>query len=177
MLLDLATVPVLETARLRLRLPAPADLDRFALMYGDPEVMRYVGTGQTASKDDAWRGIAFMLGQWVMRGYGMYAVEEKAGGRMLGRAGLIHPEGWPGLEIGWTFLRDAWGQGYATEAALAARDDAFGRLRVKRLISLVHAENRASIRVAEKIGEAFERAIDFKGMQVNLYAMENPTRP
>ena len=173
MLLDLTTVPVIETLRLRLRLPKPEDLDHFALMYGDREVMRYVGAGQTGSKEDAWRGIALMLGQWALRGYGMYVAED-GDGRMLGRAGLIHPEGWPGLEIGWTFLRDAWGQGYATEAALAARDDAFKRLRVPRLISLIHPENRASIRVAEKLGERFERMIEFKGMLVRLYAIDNP---
>src|SRR4051812_16413878 len=127
MLLDLAQVPTIETPRLRLRLPRPSDLDRFILMYGDREVMRYVGTGQAGGREEAWRGIALMLGQWVMRGYGLFAVEDRQG-RLLGRAGLIHPEGWPGLEIGWTFLRDAWGMGYASEAALAARDDAFRRL-------------------------------------------------
>ena len=173
MLLDLSSVPVIETERLRLRLPRADDLDRFAEMYGDPEVMRYVGTGQTGTREDAWRGIAMMLGQWVMRGYGMYAVEDRSG-RLLGRAGLIHPEGWPGLEIGWTFIRDSWGRGYATEAAKAALEDAFGRLRVQRLISLIHPENRASIRVAEKLGERFQSMISFKGMQVGLHAIDNP---
>src|SRR4051794_24557860 len=58
MLLDLAAVPVIETGRLWLRLPRADDLDRFQLMYGDPEVMRYVGSGQTGGREDAWRGIA-----------------------------------------------------------------------------------------------------------------------
>jgi RimJ/RimL family protein N-acetyltransferase len=123
MLTDLGQVPVIDTERLRLRLPRADDLDRISVMYGDPEVMRYVGTGVTGGREEAWRGLALMLGQWVLRGYGLFAVEDREG-RLVGRAGLIHPEGWPGLELGWTFLRDSWGLGYATEAAKAALGDA-----------------------------------------------------
>jgi RimJ/RimL family protein N-acetyltransferase len=78
------------------------------------------------------------------------------------------------LEIGWTIVRELWGQGYATEAALACRDHALGELGRDRVISLIAPENAASIRVAEKIGETLERR-DIGGeafrLTVDLYSL------
>src|SRR5689334_1247843 len=87
-------------------------------MYADAEVMRFLGG--PVGREQAWRHIALLAGHWVLRGHGQWALERRAEGRFLGRAGLWEPEGWPGLEIGWTLRRDAWGAGYATEAARAA---------------------------------------------------------
>ena len=128
----------LETERLRLRMFREADLDAYAAMSADPEVMRYVGaTGQPLTRPEAWRQMAMFLGHWQLRGYGVWAVEERASGAFVGRIGLFNPDGWPGLECIWALARGAWGQGYATEGARRALDYAFTELDQARVISLI----------------------------------------
>jgi RimJ/RimL family protein N-acetyltransferase len=86
----------LETERLRLRMFRETDLDAHAAMSADPEVMRYLGaTGEPLTRLDAWRQMAMFLGHWQLRGYGVWAVEERASGTFVGRIGLFNPEGWP----------------------------------------------------------------------------------
>jgi RimJ/RimL family protein N-acetyltransferase len=173
---DLSAVPVLETPRLRLRRFEDSDFDGLAALLSDPEVMRFIGDGTSQDRTAAWRMLAQMLGHWALRGYGLFAVEERATGRFLGRVGLIHPEGWPGLEIGWTIVRDRWGEGFATEAAVAVRDHAFERLNIPRLISLIHPDNTASVQVAVKTGERPDRVIELMGKTAVVYAIDNPRR-
>ena len=80
-------------------------------------------------------------------------MERKSDGAMMGRVGLINPEGWPGLEVGWTLGKQYWGNGYATEAAEAALRYGFLTQPVDRLISCIDAGNVASQGVAQRIGE------------------------
>jgi len=122
----------------RLRRAAEADADGLAELYADPRYMRFFGDGKTADHAAAWASIAGSLGHWALRGFGFFAVEEKATGRFIGWSGLLSPEGWPGIEIAWGIAPRAWGHGFATEAATAVRDDAFTRLRLKRLVSIIH---------------------------------------
>jgi len=145
-------IPRLETERLIMREWRASDLDAFASIYGDPEVMRYLG-GDTLARNDAWRNMATAAGHWVLRGYGLWVVERKTDGAVMGRVGLINPEGWPGLEVGWTLGRPHWGSGYATEAARAAMRYAFLTQNVDRLISLIDPDNKASQAVARRLGE------------------------
>ena len=86
--------------------------------------MRYM-SGNPVSRIDAWRSLAVMIGHWALRGYGMWAVERKSDRRLARACGSCFPEGWPGLEVGWTLGKEFWGQGYATEAARAAMDYGF----------------------------------------------------
>jgi RimJ/RimL family protein N-acetyltransferase len=173
---ELSSAPVLETERLRLRVLTEGDLDPFAAMSADPEVMRYLGaTGQPVDRRGAWRILAIMVGHWAFRGYGFFAMEDKATSAFVGRTGLWQPEGWPGLEIGWSVARERWGEGLATEAAVAVRDYAFGTMNVPRLISLIRPENTRSIKVAEKIGARFDLRMDFDG-EALVYAIDNPAR-
>jgi [ribosomal protein S5]-alanine N-acetyltransferase len=173
-MLDLSEVPVLETARLRLRRVEERDVDALTAMFGDPRYMRFMGDGKLADRAGAWRSIAGALGHWVLRGYGFFAVEEKAAGHFIGWSGVLNPEGWPGIEIAWGVAPDRWRQGFATEAATAVRRYAADTLHLTRLISLIHPENAASIRVAEKIGERFLRTIEFQGKAVRLYGVDLP---
>jgi len=92
----LPAAPVLETPRLRLRLFVEADWPAYAAMCADADVMRHIGTGGPQSKEDAWRSIAMFLGHWALRGYGMYALEHRDSGTLLGRAGFHEPAVWPG---------------------------------------------------------------------------------
>src|SRR5207253_7997909 len=95
----------LETPRLLLRMLRESDLDAYAAMLADPEVMRHLGDGRPLSRPEAWRNLALMVGHWQLRGYGLWAAEERATGALVGRIGLWNPEGWPGLEVGWTLRR------------------------------------------------------------------------
>src|SRR5205823_1048178 len=107
------------TERLLLRQFLEADVDLYSRMCADPETMRYIGDGRTLTREETWRAVAGVLGHWVLRGYGLYAVEEKATGQFVGRIGIINPEGWPGMEVGWLIGRQHWNLGYATEGARA----------------------------------------------------------
>jgi RimJ/RimL family protein N-acetyltransferase len=160
----------LETERLRLRPFSEADLDAYARICADAETMRYIGPGAPISRADAWRSMALLLGHWQLRGYGQWAVEDKRTGAFLGRIGLHNPEGWPVFEVGWLLDRARWGEGLATEGGRAAIQFAFERLKLERISSLIRPENRASIRVAEKLGMQFERETQLFELPVAIYS-------
>lgn len=159
----------IQTERLVLRAFRAEDLDAYAGMCADPDVVRYVGT--PFSRAESWLHIATMLGHWQLRGYGMWAVEERDGGAMVGRIGFYEPEGWPGMELGWMLARSHWGRGLATEGAHAALAFAFGVLRKPHVISLIRSENAASLRVAEKLGERLEGRSQALGGEALVYGI------
>jgi RimJ/RimL family protein N-acetyltransferase len=162
---------VLETERLRLRPFRAEDLDAYAALCADPEVMRYVGDRGALSREDAWRQMAMLAGHWQLRGFGMWAVEERSTGAFVGRVGLHYPEGWPDREVAWALARAYWGRGYAFEAARAALDEAFGRLGWSRAISLIDPANARSVRLAERLGELPEGEATVRGHRVSVYAL------
>lgn len=165
----------LETERLKLRMWRESDLDDYAELTADPLVMRYLQPGKPPfTRADAWRSMAFFMGHWQMRGYGHWAVEEKASGRMIGRIGFLNPEGWPGFEIGWTLARPAWGKGYATEGGRRALEYAFNVLDQRHVISLIHPENTPSMKVAERLGEKREGTAKIGEIDVLVYGVDRP---
>jgi RimJ/RimL family protein N-acetyltransferase len=164
----------LETERLLLRMIRLEDFEAYAALGADPEVMRYLG-GKTWDRLESWRYMCAMVGHWHFRGYGIWAVEEKATGQFIGRIGLHYPETWPGFELGWTLARAAQGKGYATEAAQRALEYAFTDLNRDHVISLINPENRASIRVAERIGEKVEGRTELLGTEVLVYGIDRDT--
>jgi len=165
----------LETDRLILRLFRDSDLDDYAEMCGDPEVMKYLG-GATMTRSEAWRNMATVLGHWHLRGFGLWAVEEKDRGVLVGRVGCWQPEGWPGLEVAWTLRRSFWGMGYATEAARAALDVAFTQLAQTHVISMIQSDNAASIRVAQRLRMRLEGRTDMMGESVVIYGTRRAPR-
>lgn len=166
-------IPELDTERLKLRGLQASDLDGYAAMYADAEVMRFLEDGQPQPRSAAWRSMAVHLGHWTLRGFGQWALVEHATGEFVGRAGLYAPEGWPGVEVGWVLARPHWGRGLATEAARAARDYAFEALGAERVISVIAPGNDRSIRVAERLGERYDRTIELldRGPH-NIYAID-----
>jgi len=164
-------IPQLKTQRLILRGFREADLDAYADMCAHPEVMRYIGTGQPLSREESWRNMAMIVGHWQLRGYGLWAVEESQTGEMIGRIGCWQPEGWPGLEIGWSLRRAYWGRGFATEAATAAMNYAFTQLQRSHIISLIHPQNTASVRVAKKLGEKLQETTEIFKTEVLVYGL------
>jgi RimJ/RimL family protein N-acetyltransferase len=145
-------IPRLETERLLLREFRPEDFEAWASFCADPDVVRYLW-GEPQPRTDAWRAMAMTLGHWALRGYGMWAVERKSDGAFIGRVGMLNPEGWPGLEVGWTLGKPYWGQGYATEAAASSMRYAFLTQPVERIISCIDPGNKASQAVALRLGE------------------------
>lgn len=123
----------------------------------------------------AWHALSYLLGHWELRGYGMWAVTDRATGEVLGRVGLHHPEGWPGNELGWLLDRSRWGQGLATEAAQLAATWVWETLEVDQLIHLILPGNHASVRVAQKLGASLEHRMDLDGVAVDVYALDRPT--
>ena len=151
------------------------DLDAYAEMSADPQVMQYLGPGKVMTRSEAWRSMALFIGHWQLRGYGHWAVEEKATGRFIGRLGFLNPEGWPGFEVGWTLARPAWGKGYATEGGKAALQYAFTHLDQRHVISLIHPDNVRSMKVAERVGERLERKTTIENdIDVLVYGIDRP---
>lgn len=142
--------PTLETTRLVLRPPQRGDFEPWAALFADATVMRYIGGVQP--RFAAWRHFLAAVGAWHIQGFGPFSVVEKGTGRWIGRVGPLHPDGWPGDEIGWTLAREAWGKGYATEAAAASIDWTFEVLRWPEIIHCIAPENEASRAVAERLG-------------------------
>jgi RimJ/RimL family protein N-acetyltransferase len=159
----------LETGRLILRMLRESDLDAYAEMCGDPEVMRYIGDGQPLPRPMAWRRMAMMIGHWGLRGYGLWGAQERSSGDLVGQIGFWNPEGWPGFELGWTLRRSFWGRGYATEGARTALEFAFNNLEQAPVISLIHPENAASIRVAQRLGESLVGPTELMGKPALIY--------
>lgn len=164
----------LETARLIMRMIRLEDFEAYAALGADPEIMRFLG-GKTWDRLESWRNMCAMIGHWHFRGYGIWAVEEKASGSFIGRIGLHYPETWPGFELGWTLARHAQGKGYATEAAGRALEYAFTELDRDHVISLINPENLPSIRVAERLGETVEGQTELLGHEVLIYGIDRQT--
>ncbi|HYO16062.1 MAG TPA: GNAT family N-acetyltransferase [Thermoanaerobaculia bacterium] len=168
--MDSLVIPTLETERLRLRPLRASDFEDYAALRADPEVMRHlVGPWD---RGRAWRHLAFLLGHWHLGKPGMWAMERKGDGAFLGLVGYAEPEGWPGFELGGVLARRFWGRGYAAEGARAALDYAFTLLKKERVISLVHPENHASIRVVERLGERLQARIEHQGREMLCYGID-----
>ncbi|SMF76575.1 GNAT family N-acetyltransferase [Allosphingosinicella indica] len=150
-------VPVLATERLILRAPEAGDLDASAAMWGNEEVVRYVG-GKPSTREETWARILRAHGLWSLLGYGYWAVTERVSGRFVGDVGFadfhraIEPsiDGIP--EMGWVL--DVWshGRGYAGEAVAAALQWADEILKAPLTACIIAPENAASIRVADRAG-------------------------
>jgi RimJ/RimL family protein N-acetyltransferase len=161
---------ILETERLRLRWFREDDFEAYAKICRDPEVMRFIG-GQLNTDIEVWRQMAYFMGHWHFRGYGLWAVEEKITGKMVGRIGFFDPIGWPAFELGWTLGRESWGKGYATEGAQRALAYAFTELDRDHVISLIAPANTASAKVAERLGETIEGKTELLGNEVLIYGI------
>ena len=161
----------LETERLLMRWFREDDFAAHAKISSDPEVMRFLGDGRPMTDIEVWRQMAAIMGHWYFRGYGIWAVEEKSSGKLVGRIGFMNPAGWPGFELGWTLGRHSWGKGYATEGARRALDYAFTEMKREHVISLIAPDNIASIKVADRLGEQVEGKTEVLGRQVLIYGI------
>jgi RimJ/RimL family protein N-acetyltransferase len=155
------TVPTLETERLLLRPWRADDAAVFSQMCADAELMRYVGG--VMDRPAAWRRMAAYAGQWLLRGYGPWALEDKATGQLAGYSGVFNPDGWPEPEINWGLTRPFLGRGLVIEAATRARNYAYDTLGFTTIASCIDLENKSSIAVATRLGAKLDREITFFG--------------
>jgi RimJ/RimL family protein N-acetyltransferase len=142
--------PTIETERLILRPPAAEDFEGFCTFMGDSEAAKHIGGVQ--SPPVVWRTMRTIAGGWALDGFHMFSVIEKESGNWIGRIGPIHPEGWPGREVGWGLVSRAWGKGYAREASVAAMNFAFDILGWDRVIHTIDPENTPSVALARALG-------------------------
>jgi RimJ/RimL family protein N-acetyltransferase len=151
-------IPQLETRRLVMRGLQVDDLDGFATILASPDVARYLGA--PIGRAEAWRRLGMHVGHWALMGFGRWAITERETQRLIGWTGVLRIEGFEEPEVGWVLHREAWGRGYATEAASAAFPWAVRNLRPEALISLIHPDNHSSISVAERLGATVWRQAD-----------------
>lgn len=168
---------MLETDRLLLRPPRPDDLDALHALRSDPVVVRFVG-GRTLDREEAWQRLLRIAGHWSLFGHGLFMVQEKAGGAVIGEVGLFYgrrglgPDFDDAPEIGWILAAEAQGAGYATEAALAAQSWFAATHGERRCVCMIDPAHGASFRVAAKLGYKRYRSADYHGGSVTL--LENP---
>ncbi len=170
----------IETQRLLLRRWREEDLEPYAHICEDAEVMRYIGVGEPLTRAQSREQVAKFTHLWEERGFGLWAVEERASGSFIGFVGLARHDDWTEgehkTEVGWRLDRSFWGRGLATEGAVASVRYGFEELGLERIISIIRPANLASRRVAEKAGLTLRGETRWRGRDVVWYAIDRPTR-
>ena len=163
----------IETKRLSLRQFINEDWREIHGYFSDIEATKFT-FGRSLTEGDSWRAMASMIGHWQLRGYGPYAMEDKESKKIIGIAGFWYPNDWPELEIKWALIRQYWGKGYASEAARAIQETAVKHIPEIPLISFIHSENIASIKLALTVNAIFEKEVEFRGG--NWYIYRHPSK-
>ncbi len=148
----LVDIPVLETDRTILRVPEARDYDAWEAFFCSDRA-QYVGGGAKTEVGRAWRAFGSIIGHWMLRGFGTFAIEDKATGLAIGGCGAWYPKGWPETEVGWTIWDPAFeGGGWAFEAARTAVDHVYAGLGWDTAVSYIDPDNDRSIALAERLG-------------------------
>jgi len=159
----------IETERLRLRMFRDADLDDLAELFADPDVMRYVGTGQPCDRAEAKKALDSIVAHWERHAFGRWAVEDKQTGEFIGYGGLRSLFGTP--EVVYHLARRHWGKGLATEMARASLEFGFQQRNFDWIVAVAKPANTASIHVMKKLGMHFEMETSYYGIEVVQYAI------
>jgi RimJ/RimL family protein N-acetyltransferase len=169
---------VIETERLLLEPLDVSRLEEFVALTADPDSMRYWSPGGPFTRDVAEPNFAASLARVREHGFGRRWIVAKENGAGLGFTDTkyfgqscddVSPDE---VEIGWMLAPAAWGQGYATEAGSAVRDEAFERLELESIVAVHHPANASSGRIMEKLGMAFERdVLAESGWPLRLYRL------
>jgi RimJ/RimL family protein N-acetyltransferase len=170
---------VATTDRCVLRLLRPEDAEPLQRLYGDPEAMQYVGSdGAARTPEQTAAGVGRLIGHQQRNGFSLWAVVERESGEVIGVAGLVLVEmTGPEVEVVYEFEPSAWGRGIATEVGRACLDLAFGPLGMERVVALSYPENRASVRVMQKIGMTDDGELEAYGRRMVRYVAEAPAGP
>lgn len=162
--------PVLETPRLRLRPPRLTDLEDIYRLGSDPQVMQHITPGKTQSRAEAKADLEKRIRQSDDR-LGYWITEEKHSGDFVGWMALKPLEQSGNIEIGYRFLAEKWGRGYATEGSQRILAYAFEELILPKVVAVAREENRASTRVMEKMGLKFIGKGRYYGVECVYYEL------
>jgi ribosomal-protein-alanine N-acetyltransferase len=146
--------PLIETARLKLRLPVPGDVESIHSIWSDPEVMKFIPIILFRTREEIGEFIPLSIQRWKERGFGIFAVTDKETDQMVGYCGLQYLDNTTEVEIYYGFSKDSWNKGIATEAARAVMRFGFEELNLESIAGVTHPDNIASHNVLEKIGMA-----------------------
>ncbi|WP_216827606.1 GNAT family N-acetyltransferase [Alkalihalobacterium elongatum] len=162
---------ILETERLTLRKMNDQDEDHLMMIFSDPIAMQYYKS--TKTREEARKWINWNIKNYEIHHSGLWICELKGAGAFIGQCGIVPQivDGQKEMEIGYLFVRDYWGQGYATEAASAVRDYGWNKLQLSRLISMINKYNTPSIKVAERIGMSLEKEKNIKDRPTLIYSI------
>jgi [ribosomal protein S5]-alanine N-acetyltransferase len=166
---------LMETTRLLLRTWTLDDTADALAFWGDMEVMRFIDSGRTLGDLDAVsQSLSRAIAAQQTHGFCVWPVIEKASGRLMGCCGFHAVEDGGELELAFHFARDYWDKGYATEAATACVEYAFGKHGVNRIVASTHPENVASVRVLEKVGFEPAGTKRYGDVDEQLYELARP---
>lgn len=167
----------LETARLVIRSFDPSDAAGLLAVFGDPEVRRYLPPFPDPTLESMAKSVARRMAMERDHGHGLWAVERKDTGELIGDCGLMLVEGTgPEVEVAYHYKQSAWNQGYGTEAAVACLAHGFGPIGLDRVIAICFPENVGSWRVMEKAGMRYEGTADYYGLTgLKKYVAERST--
>ena len=143
------------------------DLDELFLIFSDPDVIRYVGTGQPASREETKTALLSIIEHWKRHGFGRWAVVDKESERLIGFGGLRSLFGTP--EVVYHFAKQYWGKGLATEMARAVIRYGFEEHLFDRIVAIAKPLNVASTRVMEKVGMRYEKSAQYYEIDVVQY--------
>lgn len=167
------TIPTLMTERLVLRPHGLDDLDACAAIWGDADVVRFIG-GVVSSREQSWARMLRYKGSWHFLGFGFWAIELRETGALIGEAGFLEarrqmvPSIEGTLEVGWVLAPSAHGKGYATEAVSAMIAWGEASFPGRPMTSIIAPENSASLRVAEKLLFKPTATTEYNGSVVTL---------
>jgi RimJ/RimL family protein N-acetyltransferase len=164
----------LETERLRIRPVEPeADAEPLYELWGDAEAMRFVRP-PSASVDEVRNRLEDIV-EWTRSGWGLWALEERETGRLVGLAGLfpLARKG-PEIELAYHVLPSRWGRGYATEAGAALLEAAWRETDLDHVVAVAFGENTASTRVMEKLGMTYEGPTPYLEHELVRYSLARP---
>jgi len=163
----------IETDRLRLRIICRDDLNDLASLFADPEVVKYVGDGKPAGREEAAKAVESIIAHWQKHGFGRWIATDKSNGAFIGFGGLRSLFGTP--EVVYHLKKDKWGNGLATELARAALRFGFEDRGFDRIVAITKPANTASIHVMEKLGMQFEKHAQYYGLDVVQYSIARDT--
>jgi ribosomal-protein-alanine N-acetyltransferase len=161
----------IETERLQLRLFKPDDLDDLFLIFSDPDVVKYLGSGQPARRDETQTALMSIIKHWEVYGFGRWAAICKETRKLIGYCGLRNFQGT--AELVYLLSKQYWGMGLATEMARASLKFGFEEKKFERVIAMAKLANVASQRVMNKVGMAFQKNTLIFNIEVALYSINN----
>jgi ribosomal-protein-alanine N-acetyltransferase len=167
-------MPQLLSSRLSLRPFIWDDLDWLCELYSDPEVMRYLSDGRLRDRETTILSLSKVMQHWILHGFGMWAVCLRENGKRIGRCGVGYFHELDEAELSYTLAREAWGQGFATEAAQRVLQHAWEELHLPAVVAHARPGNLLSIRVMEKLGMRFVSKSECESAPAVGYRIENP---